>query len=156
VCIVAKGECSTTGNYLSLGNRAAASSQHVQSFTTDFIIDHIKQVVTDFPKYVKKFQEFLNAEITDAQVDTVISLSRFSSTMQNEIKAQYYEVEAPEMGYNRLALYNAFCTWGSKPIDNFRVKNADGADNVAETLATRQRKVSLVASSPFFFGKEGV
>jgi hypothetical protein len=155
VTAIVSAECSATGNIISLGNRAAVSARHVQSFETSFIEGQITRMLTDFPKYVRKMQEFLKTDINIEQATNALEMfSDISETERQIIMEQYIDVEADEMYSSKFALLQAVASYASKP-DDFPIKNSEVADNVAETLAVRQRRLAKFASSPFFFGKAG-
>ena len=155
VTAIVSAECSTTGNIISLGNKAAVSARHVSSFSTDFIEKHIVHMLTNFPKYVRQLQEFLKTDISDDQAKTALAThSDISETERHGIMEQYFEVEAEEMYDSKLALLSAVASYATKP-DEFPIKNSEQADNIAETLAIRQKRLAKFASSPFFFGKAG-
>jgi hypothetical protein len=112
-------------------------------------------MLTDFPKYVRKMQEFLKTDINIEQATNALEMfSDISETERQIIMEQYIDVEADEMYSSKFALLQAVASYASKP-DDFPIKNSEVADNVAETLAVRQRRLAKFASSPFFFGKAG-
>lgn len=156
VTAIVSAECSTTGNIISLGNKAAVSARHVSSFDTDFIEKHIVHMLTNFSKYVRQMQEFLKTDINIDQAKNALAMfSDISETERHGIMDQYIEVEADDMYNSKLALLQAVASYATKP-EEFPIKNSESADNIAETLAIRQKRLAKFASSPFFFGKAGV
>lgn len=155
VTAIVSAECSTTGNIISLGNKAAVSARHVSSFDTTFIEKHIVHMLTNFSKYVRQMQEFLKTDINIDQAKNALAMfSDISETERHGIMDQYIEVEADEMYNSKLALLQAVASYATKP-EEFPIKNSESADNIAETLAIRQKRLAKFASSPFFFGKAG-
>jgi hypothetical protein len=155
VTAIVSAECSATGNIISLGNKAAVSARHVSSFDTAFIDDHFTYMLTNFPKYVRKMQEFLKTDINVDQAGNALAMfSDISETERQTIMEQYIDVEADDMYSSKLALLQAVASYATKP-EEFPIKNSEFADNVAETLAVRQKRLSKFASSSFLFGKVG-
>ena len=156
VTAIVSAEDSATGNIISLGNKAAVSARHVSSFDTAPFEAHIINMLASFPKYVRKMQEFLGTDINIDQAKNALAMhSEISETERHGIIEQFIDVEVDEMYYSKQALLSAVASYATKP-EEFPIKNSEQADNIAETLAIRQKRLAKLASSPFFFGKAGV
>lgn len=128
-----------------------ARMDHTASVNLPDIEEYFKIALSDFPDKTDEFQIMAWTEISDRQVADVLSdtFCKIAPALRTKIWDQYHD-EKPMRGPTAWALLAALTTYSSHNNQRFRVRGADGWDNVACTLSKRQEHVARIVSGTAF------